>query len=93
MDLSRQGAHLLIRWSEDLPFSEANMKRRADEFHIRSVFDWTPDDYDVDSASEGGRVQRWKFLVVLVRCTDGVDSTADVIHGKLGVRCLPDEGE
>jgi len=51
-----EGAYLLIRRSEDLPFAKANVKRRADEFYIGSVFGWTPDDYDIDGAGEGGRV-------------------------------------
>jgi hypothetical protein len=75
-----------------LPFAEANVKGRANEFYIGSVFSWTLDNYDIDSTSEGGRVERWEFLVVLVRGTDSVDSTTDVIHGRLGVRRLFDEG-
>ena len=88
-----EGAHLLIRGPEDLPFTKANVEGRADEFYIGSVIGWTPDDYDIDGAGECGRVQRREFLVVLIRSTDSVDSTTDVVHGKLDVRQLPDDGE
>ena len=54
--LAAEGAYLLIRRSEDLPFTEANVKRRADEFYIGSVFCRTLDNYDVDGTSEGGRI-------------------------------------
>jgi len=51
-----EGAYLLIRWPEDLPFAKANVKWRTDEFYVVSVFCRTPDDYDIDGAGECGRV-------------------------------------